>query len=68
MIERRGIRICKNPDCGAQIVWTVFLRSAQTDEPKLITVSARCLECGTEQRWIQEIETESERAGNELCG
>lgn len=66
MIERHGIHICKNPDCGAEMAWTVFLRKAQSDEPDTIVLSANCLLCGTKQKWIQEIEPE--RAGNELCG
>ncbi len=66
MIEREGIHICKNPECGEEFAWSAFLRIPQRDGQNIITVSSKCPYCGTAQKWIQIIE--NERAGNELCG
>lgn len=49
MIERRGIHVCKN--CGEEFTWTVFLRKEYVEQE--INMKAKCIYCGTEQKWIQ---------------
>ena len=54
MIERHGYHVCNN--CGEEIAWTVFIRKEYVEQEKMMT--AKCLCCGTEQKWIQKIEEE----------
>ena len=54
MIERHGYHVCNH--CGEEIAWTVFIRKEYVEQEKMMT--AKCLCCGTEQKWIQKLEEE----------
>ena len=55
MVERHGFHVCKN--CGEEIAWTVFIRQEYIEQEMAMT--AKCLYCGTELKWIQKIEVEA---------
>ena len=41
--------VCKN--CGEEFTWTVCLRKEYVEQE--INMKAKCIYCGTEQKWIQ---------------
>ena len=52
MIEQHGVHVCKN--CGEEFTWTMFLRKEYLEQE--VMMSAKCVYCGTDQKWIQKIE------------